>query len=160
MTVMTMTMCSSNTPGPTGSTMTTTDTSTPTTSSTSAGGGNTAAAATGDEARTPSLSPPSCSSSSGGPLPTSVAETTTSPNNASNSASVKVNVKYRGEEGRKAVLSACREVLYDYGVLCSVVIVELNSAADVEVLSAHPDVAWVDVDAQISFIAPMNTALR
>lgn len=156
MTVMTMTMCS-NSLGPTGSAMTATDNDT----STSAGGGNAAAAAaTGDEVKTSSVSPPTCSSSSGGPVPTSVAETTTGPNNASNSGAVKANVKYRGEEGRKAVLSACREVLYDYGVLCSVVIVELNSADDVEVLSAHPDVAWVDVDAQISFIAPMNTGMR
>lgn len=108
-----------------------------------------------------SASSTSCSRS-GSPTGTSVADAGTSNNGNSNNPTVKANVKYRGEEGRRAVLSTCREVLYDYmyGVLCSVVIVELHSAADVDVLAAHPDVAWVDVDAQVSFIAPMNTGMR
>ena len=155
MTVMTPTMTMCSTLGPTDSTpMTATDT--PTTANAGA-----AAKGIGEEAMASSASSTPCSRS-GRPTGTSVADARSSNNSNSNNSppTVKANVKYRGEEGRRAVLSTCREVLYDYGVLCSVVIVELHSAADVDVLAAHPDVAWVDVDAQVSFIAPMNTGMR
>lgn len=156
-TVIMMTICS--TLGPTGSTctMTTIDAASAATAATAStaaiatpgdGAAGAAAASTGDEA----ASPPSCRGGT-----TSVTDVRTSNNN---SPTVKASVKYRGEEGRKAVLSTCRRVLYDYGVLCSVVIVELYSDDDVDILSAHPDVVWVDADVQISFIAPMNTGMR
>ena len=158
MTVMTPTMTMCSTLGPTDSTpMTATDTSTARIPTANAGA---AAKGIGEEAMASSASSTSCSRS-GRPTGTgtSVTDARTSDSN-NNNPTVKANVKYRGEEGRKAVLTTCRKVLYDYGVLCSVVIVELHSAADVDVLAAHPDVAWVDVDAQVSFIAPMNTGMR
>lgn len=69
---------------------------------------------------------------------------------------VTANVRYRNEAGRAAVLGVAQSINHDFGALTSIVNVTLGSIADLDGLSANPDIEWVDKNGAVFFVQPFG----
>ena len=70
-----------------------------------------------------------------------------------------VNVKYRNDDGRNAVLSRSLSLHHDFGSLTSIVNVTL-SRKDLDDLANDPNIDWVDRSGAVHFIQPSSLGLQ
>ena len=96
-------------------------------------------------------------SSSASPLPTGkTVEEPATPADPAASSVVTVNVRYRNELGRAAVLKVARHINHDFGALTSIMNVTLGSSRALDDLSANPDIDWVDRNGAVYFVQPFG----
>ena len=71
-------------------------------------------------------------------------------------SAVTANVRYRNDDGRAAVLRVAQTVNHDFGALTSIMNVTLGSIEALDVLSANPDIEWVDRNGAVFFVQPFG----
>ena len=69
-----------------------------------------------------------------------------------------VNVKYRNDDGRKAVLSRSLSLHHDFGSLTGIVNVTLTRK-DLDDLANDPNIHWVDRTGAVHYIQPSALGL-
>lgn len=117
-----------------------------TTSSQSTKGDSTAKAAV---ATTATSSATAASSSSGGQSIDDAAASATK-------SAVTANIRYLNDDGRAAVLKVAQSVNHDFGALTSILNVTLGSIEALDVLSANPNIEWVDRNGAVFFLQPFG----
>ena len=127
------------------------------------GGGNSAlflrSGATGDSTATKAAASATATATSSSTTVASLSGDNKSTNDAAASAThsaVTANVRYRNDDGRAAVLRVAQTVNHDFGALTSIMNVTLGSIEALDVLSANPDIEWVDRNGAVFFVQPFG----